>query len=69
MTTPLQILKAAKSKILTEARRHADACLDAKGGWDFETLSENVIGSFWQELDISDCESVASDALVARYGI
>ena len=46
-----------------EAIAHAEACLQACGGWTFETLSHNIESAFGMDLDADECDDIARAAL------
>lgn len=54
---------AERCQVLADAMGHADACIAACGGWTVETLSHNVESAFGMELDVSECDDIAREAM------
>ena len=54
---------AERRRLLADAMEHADACIAACGGWTVETLSHNVESAFGMDLDVSECDDIASEAM------
>ncbi len=52
--------------LLVDAAEHAEACLDACGGWTAETLGHNIESAFGSELDADECDDVARQAIARR---
>lgn len=53
----------ANKCVQVEAMGHADACIASCVGWTIETLSHNVESAFGMDLDESECDAIAREAM------
>lgn len=58
---------AEAKRLRADAMEHANACLNACGGWTVETLGHNIESAFGDELDADECDDIAREAL-RRHG-
>lgn len=54
---------AEAKRLRADAMEHAQACLNACGGWTVETLGHNIESAFGDELDVEECDDIARRAL------
>ena len=57
---------AEARRVRADAMEHAEACLNACGGWTVETLGHNIESAFGDELDADECDDIAREALRLR---
>lgn len=57
---------AEARRVRADAMEHAEACLNACGGWTVETLGHNIESAFGDELDADECDNIAREALRLR---